>query len=356
MRGPSRLWLALFLPAVLGAFDGHGLSELLRSAVAGGRVPGAVVAIQQHGKIVFEEAVGFADLESRRPMRTDDLFMLASSTKPFAATAILTLVDRGLLRLDDRVSAYFPAFPGASTVRQCLSHTAGIFGNDTKAPVIDAIRGFDRSLADAVRLIVAQPLAYEPSAKWVYGGASFCVAGRIVEMIAGKEFDAYMKEALLDPLVMRETMYRSREDLSPRIPVIYRKSEKGFEKVPAVMDLPHRRGPRPGGFVLVPGGIYSTPRDTIRFLQMHLDGGKYAGRRILSEKLVMEMRKKQTGDLPNEYGLGWTRRKQGGVGHGGAYGTSIWIDPDRDLVGIAFTQMLYAQALPFLTDVEKATF
>ena len=202
--------------------------------------------------------------------------------------------------------------------------------------------------------MVAQPLAYQPGTKWVYGGASFCVAGRIVEIITGKEFDAYAKEVLFDPLVMRETMYRSKEDLSPRIPIIYRKGEKGFEASPAVMDLPHRRGPRPGGFVLVPGGIYSTPRDTIRFLQMHLDGGAWAGRRVLSTEMVMEMRKKQTGNLPNEYGLGWNRRKDGTVGHGGAYGTDIWIDPAKDMVGVVFTQMLSAQAQPFINQVEKA--
>lgn len=86
---------------------------------------------------------------------------------------------------------------------------------------------------------------------------------------------------------------------------------------------------------------------------MHLDGGVYTGRRILSQEMVMEMRKKQTGNLPNEYGLGWALRKNGAVGHGGAHGTSIWIDPQHDLVGVAFTQMIHAQALPFLTEVEK---
>src|SRR6478609_7756577 len=82
------LLLALAAPGLLAAFDGHAISEALRKGIAAGLAPGAVVVIQQHGQIIFEEAAGFADLETSRPMRTDDIFMMASSSKPFAATAI----------------------------------------------------------------------------------------------------------------------------------------------------------------------------------------------------------------------------------------------------------------------------
>src|SRR5262249_12837455 len=155
---------------------------------------------------------------------------------------------------------------------------------------------FDRSLKDAVELIVRQPLAYAPGEKYSYGGASFCVAGRILEVVTGMDFEAYMGKVLLKPLALKDTVYRTtREDMVKRTITLYRKQDGEFRKMKAVMEPLGRPGPRAGGFVLVSGGIYSTASDALTFLQMHLNGGTYHGKRILSEGLVAEMRKKQTG-------------------------------------------------------------
>jgi CubicO group peptidase (beta-lactamase class C family) len=318
----------------------------LQKAVDERQIAGAVVVVQQHGKRICEEAVGFADLETRRPVRIDDIFMMASSSKPFAASAIMTMVDKRKLSLDDKVSKYFPDFHADSTVRQLMSHTSGIFGNTADASITDPIRNFDRSLKDAV------PLEYQPGTKYSYGGASFCIAGRIVELLSGMEFDAYMKKVLLDPLDARETVYRTRKDLSARVPVMYRKADTGLEPMQAIMELPGKRGPRGDGFILVPGGIYSTAHDCINFLQMHLNGGTFQGRRILSEASVFEMRKKQTGNLPAEYGLGWQITKSG-VEHGGAYGTLLFVDPGHDAVGAILIQMPLANAKAFVTGLKS---
>jgi CubicO group peptidase (beta-lactamase class C family) len=323
------------------------IRAFLEDAVKQRQVAGAVVVVQQHGTRVCEEAVGFADLDTRRPIRLDNIFMLASSSKPWAASAIMTMVDQGKLSLDDKVSKYFPEFQASSTIRQLMSHTSGIFGNAADGAVTEPIRNFDRSLKDAVPLILKAPLEYQPGTKYSYGGASFCVAGRIVEMLSGMEFDAYMRKVLLDPVDAGETVYRSSRNLSERVPVMYRKSESGLEPMQAIMELPGRRGPRPDGFVLVPGGIYSTAHDCINFLQMHLNGGTFHGRRVLSEASVMEMRRKQTGSLANEYGLGWNITKSG-VEHGGAYGTLLFVDTTHDAVGAIMIQMPSANAKPFL--------
>jgi CubicO group peptidase (beta-lactamase class C family) len=329
----------------------------LRQAVEQKQVAGAVVVVQQHGKRICEEAVGLADLASRRPIRIDDIFMLASSSKPWAASAIMTMVETGKLSLDDKVSKYFPEFQGSSTIRQLLCHTSGIFGNASANALTEPIRNFDRSLKDAVPLILKTPLEYEPGTKFSYGGASFCVAGRIVEMLSGMEFDDYMRKVLWEPLGATETVYRSRKDLSARVPVMYRKGAGGLEPMQAIMELPGKRGPRPDGFILVPGGIYSTAHDCINFLQMHLNGGTFEGRRVLAESSVFEMRRKQTGSLPTEYGLGWTITKTG-VEHGGAYGTQLFVDTKHDAVGVIMIQMPSAEAKPFLAGlrpiIEKA--
>jgi len=352
--------LSLFVPLLHGA-NPQPISELLHRAVLEKHVPGAVIVIQQHGKKIYEEAAGYADLEHHRVMKVDDVFMIASSSKPFAATTILTLVDTGKLSLDDRLSKYFPDFQGASTIRQALCHTSGMIGNDGGPERLDPIRNFDRSLRNAVDLLIHEPLSYAPGEKFSYGGASFCVVGRIVETLTGMDFDAYMGKVLLKPLALKDTVYRTtREDLLKRVAVLYRQKDGGFQKMKAVMEPPGRPGPRAGGFILVPGGIYSTANDAISFLQMHLNGGTYHGKRILSEALVAEMRKKQTGKLANEYGLGWMRTKVAPdgtaleVSHGGAYGTELFVDTERDLVGAILTQMPLAEAKPFITEMKKA--
>src|SRR5947209_16871511 len=164
-----RLLIALLSTVVtVGAGTGtESVRGLLEKAIAGKTIPGALVIVQQHGKIIIEEAAGIADLETGRKWTASDIVMLASSSKPFAATTILTLVDRGKLRLDDPVSKFYPEFQGTSTIRQLLSHTSGIFGNDGTTDQVKWIRDFDRPLADAVAGIVKLPLMYQPGEKYV---------------------------------------------------------------------------------------------------------------------------------------------------------------------------------------------
>jgi len=323
-----------FLIGLLLLADPAALAAFLDQAVQKGDIPGAVVLVQKDGKVVFSKAVGLADRETKRPMRLDDIFMMASSSKPLAATAILTLVDRKKLSLDDSVSKFFPAFAGKSTVRQLLSHTSGIFGNTPETAGLKLIRNFDIPLAKAIDEVIRQPLAYEPGTRYSYGGASFCVAGRIAEILTGEQFDVFIERVLFRPLGMKETVYLSNQDLSPRIPKIYKRDGAEWVPIPAVMDRPTRRGPRPSGFILVPGGIYSTGADLLRFAQLHLDGGG----KLLSRTLVREMQQKQTGTLKENYGLGWQLLRNGAFGHGGAYGTYLYVDPANHAAAVILTQ------------------
>jgi len=326
-----------FLLGLLLLGDPSALAAFLDQAVQAGEIPGAVVVIHQEGKVVFSKAAGLADREANRPMRVDDIFMMASASKPLAATAILTLVDRKKLSLDDTVTKFFPDFPGKSTIRQLLSHTSGIFGNVPDAPRLKLIRDFDAPLAQAVEALVREPLAYEPGTQYAYGGASFCVAGRIAELLTGEEFDAFADRVLFRPLGMKDTVYRSAKNLSPRIPKIYRKAGEQWVATPAIMDRPEQRGPRPTGFLLVPGGIYSTAADMLRFAGLHLGGGK-----LLSPSALEEMHRKQTGTLKENYGLGWQILPGGAFGHGGAYGTYLYIDPAHRAAAVILTQSIGA--------------
>ena len=144
------------------------------------------------------------------------------------------------------------------------------------------------------------------------------------------------------------------------MPQIYERSAGRFQPRPAVMEAPGRRGPRPSGFILAAGGLYISPADTVRFLDMHRNRGVYNGRRILSQRMVEEMQQRQTGKAGEEYGLGWRRHRIGpdgralAVSHGGAYGTQLLIDHERDLTAAIFTQMPSAQAKEFLTEAQQA--
>lgn len=325
--------MTLLLGLLLMA-DPTALAAFLEQSVERGDIPGVVVVVQREGKAVFSKAAGFADLSTKKPIRTDDIFMMASTSKPMAATAILTLVDQGKLALDDRVKKFFPAFAGESTIRQLLSHTSGVFGNTGDASRLRLIRDFDQTLAQAVDGVVKAPLTYEEGSQYSYGGASFCVAGRIAELITGEEFDAFAARVLFGPLGMKDTVYRSAKHLSARIPRIYKREGSQWIATPAVMDRPEQRGPRPSGFVLVPGGIYSTAADMLRFAQLHLDGG----RGVLSRGLIEEMHRKQTGTLKENYGLGWQLLPGGAFGHGGAYGTYLYINPAHGAAAVILTQ------------------
>lgn len=314
--------------------DPSALAGFLDQAARDSQVPGVVVMIQRDGRTVFQHAAGFADLEAKRPMRVDDIFMMASTSKPMSATAILTLVDQKKLSLDDPVKKFFPEFAGNSTVRQLLSHTSGIFGNTPVHPRLKLIRDFDKTLAEAVDTIVREPLACEPGTKYIYGGASFCVAGRIAEKITGEEFDRFASRVLFRPLGMKETVFRTKRDLSARIPKLYKHESGKWIETPTAMDRTGQRGPRPDGFILVAGGIYSTAADMLKFARLHLDGG----RKILSREMIEEMRKRQTGALQESYGLGWQVAADGSVSHGGAYGTLLYVDPARNAAAVVMTQ------------------
>ncbi|MBL8211952.1 MAG: beta-lactamase family protein [Bryobacterales bacterium] len=355
-----KIILVLLLASVCGlAESGDALTRLIDKAVADAEIPSAVVLVDRGGKLVYRHVAGYADVEKQRALRGDEMFMIASTSKPFAATAIMTLVDAGKLSLDDKVTKFFPEFRGDSTIRQLLSHTSGIFGNNGSKEELNAIRDFSRPLRDAVPLILKHPLAYAPGEKYVYGGASFCVAGRIVEMITGMEFDAYMEKVLLRPLAMRNTVYRSGQ-ISHRVPLVYSRASGTLQRMKAVMEPPDRPGPRADGFLLVPGGIYATADDALMLLRLHRANGLWNGKRVLSQEAVRQMHTKQTGKLATNYGLGWQLQDLDEAGlaqrfsHGGAYGTEIWVDTRKDLAVVVFTQMPGGEARGFHKQVQAA--
>lgn len=359
-------------PVPIATPELDSLRTLLKGFIENEKAPGVSLLLTQHGKIVFEEAYGWASLETKKPFTADMITWIASTTKPLSATCVMILVDEGKISLDDPVSKYLPAFgeltvkgtgvkAPSPTIRQLLSHTSGMAGlMDLSPGVTEAIRDFRLTMAESVERLGQEGLIAAPGSRFSYGGASFQVAGRLVEIVSGQPFDVFMQERLLNPLRMVDTTFKPRAAQFYRVSNIYQPGSGGFTVSPA--SYLYRTNIN---LILAGGGLYSTLRDLAVFLQMHLSGGIYGSTRILSPSAVAEMQKVQTGDAVlgyspsragKNYGLGWIcdRISLGGktlsVSHGGMFGSLVWIDIDRDLVGVFFTNIPYQ----FATELHEA--
>lgn len=348
------LFLSLLLLATASAAP-------LQKFVDDGTIAGAVTLVAHRGKIVSLEAVGYADLATRAPMRTDNLFWIASMTKPITATAVMMLQDEGKLSVEDPVEKYLPEFKSQwmiaekgkdtltlkrparpITLRDLLTHTSGLSNLDAPRP--------DCSLAELVTAYSQKPLEFEPGSKWSYCNAGINTLGRIVEVVSGQPYAEFLEQRLFRPLGMKDTTFWPTERQARRIAKSYQpaKDGRGLEET-SVYFL---KGPLTSRTrtAFPAGGLYSTASDLAKFYQMVLRGD----RRYLSEAAVKQMTTTQTGDLKTgfvdgmSFGFGWGVVKQptgvtamlspGTFGHGGAYGTQGWIDPKRELVLVMMIQ------------------
>lgn len=225
----------LSLPLCAQAAPGYDFSklhELLGEAVSGNKVAGISLLLIHRGKVVFQEAFGQLDIESRVPFTVDSIVNLASSTKWISATAMIMLVDDGKISLDDPISKYFPELasfpiPGATqdapaekgnpTFRQCFSHTAGFAA---QAPEL----GFpDLTLRESVAAIrKSQPeLVAKPGIEFRYGGVSYQMAGAVIERITGLPFEEFLRKRIFTQLGMNETTFNPHGDQLRRTGPVY---------------------------------------------------------------------------------------------------------------------------------------
>ena len=343
------------------------LRQWLKGVVEKAEVPGASLLIAQSGRVVFREAYGLGDVQANKPLTEKTVVLIASAIKPISATGIMSLVEEGRISLDDKVSKYLPAFdrlkpakPGgrteSPTLRQLLCHTSGLYGLVGASKTgMRAVRDFSLSLSESVDLIAQEELAADPGVKFNYGGANFQVAARIAELVSQKPFDQYLNERLFSPLKMGQSFFKpgSSQDVGDfAMPYNYDK-DKGLVPIPIYAPDPNRR------LILASGGLYSTLNDLSVFLQMHLNGGSYGPKKILSQASVEQMQNRQTGAAQAPYGLGWFigRAEAGGrsvsVNHSGLFGALVWIDMDRDLIGVFLTSSLWPGRQQLYQELQK---
>ncbi|WP_437204240.1 serine hydrolase domain-containing protein [Planctomicrobium sp. SH664] len=321
-------------------------------------IQGAVTVVAARDKVLSLEAVGWSDVAHQHPMKTDTIFWIASMSKPVTGVAICMLIDEGKLTLDDPVSKFIPEFaslkdkegqPVAITVKQLLTHTSGL--SDFKA---DELENF-RLLADVTPLYLSKPVNFEPGSQWKYCQSGINTAARIVEVLSGQTFDQFLNERLFQPLGMKDTAFwLTPEQAARRVEVCERTPEGELIPSPK-MKLYDRDGLTAWmRFPAGNGGLFSTAPDYASFARMLLNGGELDGKRYLSPEGVKLLSTVHSGDLVTGFtpGNGWgvgvcvvrepqgvTRHlKPGTFGHGGAYGTQAWIDPQQDRVVILMIQ------------------
>jgi CubicO group peptidase (beta-lactamase class C family) len=346
--------LALFFSKLLFAEAPATSSSLLKPFVDKHELAGAVALVADKNKVLSVEAVGFADIAAGKVMRQDNIFWIASQTKPMTAVAVMMLVDEGKISLDDPIEKYLPEFRGQMvvaekdnehivlrkpkhpiTVRETLNHTSGLpFKSAIEEPTLDGL-----SLSSAVRSYAMTPLLSEPGTVYRYSNAGINTAARIIEVVAKVRYEDFMQQKLFDPLGMKDTTFWPNEAQSLRVAKSYRPdaSKTNLAEFP-ISQLIYPLSDRVHRFPMPAGGLFSTAIDTSLFCRMLLNNGELDGKRYLSENAIRELSKRQTPPAIKEsYGLGFSVSPDS-YGHGGAQATNMEIRSGKGLVLVWMVQ------------------
>jgi CubicO group peptidase (beta-lactamase class C family) len=332
------------------------IDQAMQAFVDQGQLSGAVTLVADNAHILHLSAIGRRDIKNDLPMRTDTIFWVASMTKPMTSTAIMMLQDEGKLSIDDRVSKYIPEFaalktpsgkPANLTLRQLLTHTSGL----AEAPKQQMHQA--RTLADLIPAFLALPMKFEPGTKWDYCQSGINTLGRIIEIVSGQSYADFMQQRLFDPLGMKDATYYPTRAQIKRLAVSYNLKDGKLEPTDITL-LPGPVGDRKH-YAAANGGLFCTAADYCRFAQMLLNGGTLDGRQYLRPETVKQMTSIQTDHLKkvgfvpgSAWGLaiGLVQKptgitgmlSPGTFGHGGAYGTQVWIDPVKNRIYLLLIQ------------------
>jgi CubicO group peptidase (beta-lactamase class C family) len=336
-------------------------------------VPGVVLLILRNGKVVTFDAIGYQERATQTAMKKDSIFRVASMSKPITTVAAMILAEENKLDIGAPVAQYLPEFRGVKvgadgaapkrpmTVQDLMRHTSGLtyglFGN---TPIDQMYRKADifasKSLAEFVKTVATMPLLHQPGETWEYS-VSTDVLGRIVEVVSGKDLDAFIAERITGPLKMNDTGFWVKPAAVSRL-----------AKADAQSSLPFADATQKPALLSGGGGMLSTAGDYARFAQMLLNSGELEGVRILGPKTIALMTSDQlaanverhtpvamglgpfgpTPEMGTSFGLGFAVRvdagrnpEPGSVGDfswGGVLGTLFWVDPKEKMVAVMLTQ------------------
>lgn len=358
------------------------IDSMLMPLVRSEEIPGAVVLIMRHGKVVLHKAYGYRDNEIKSVLRKDDIFRIASQTKAITSLAAMMLWEEGRFQLDEPISNFIPEFKNPRvlvklnnadtsyttepagreiTFRHLLTHTSGLdypaIGSAdfkaiyAKAGVPSGIGNDADKLEDKMKILATLPLKHKPGEKYTYG-LNTDVLGYLVEVISGQSLSDFFRTRIFEPLGMKDTWFYLPASAHDRLVPLYDGSQGKAEKLSGNAydkvdpDYPKLKGTYYSGGA----GLSSTVEDYARFLQLFLNKGKYNGKRIISRKTVELMLTPQTSHLNSTpLGLGFGLEtpandymsvlSEGSFSWGGAFNTHYWADPKENLIGLIFTNI-----------------
>ncbi|MSR53636.1 MAG: class A beta-lactamase-related serine hydrolase [Gemmataceae bacterium] len=330
-----------------------GPSVALVPFIETGSVAGAVTLVADKEKVLSLEAIGYSDVKSKTPIKTDAVFWIASMSKPITGVGLMMLVDEGKVKLDDPVEKYLPEFKdmwvavekdkdhmllkrpkSAITVRQLMDHTSGMpFRSAMEEPTLDRL-----TLRDAIKSYVMTPLQTEPGTKYAYSNAGINSAGRIIEVVSKMPYEQFMDKRVFEPLGMKDTTFWPNASQVARLAHAYKPAADKLhleETNIAQLTYPlsnRTRQPMPAG------GLFSTAEDVGTLCRMVLNVGTKGNVRFLSEDAIKEMSKRSTPpELKESYGIGWSV-SDGWFGHGGALATDMQINTKQGLILVYLVQ------------------
>lgn len=346
-----------------------GIPQAMQQFVKDGTLSGSVTLLAREGKVLSFEAIGLADIATKKAMEYDTVFWIASMTKPITAIGVMLLQEEGKLSLDDPIEKYLREFKGQLmikvksaehtvlvkparpvTIKDLLTHTSGLVSHSPlDGEAIDVL-----SLKEAVITYALCPLQFEPGAQWSYCNPGINTLGRLIEVVSGEEYADFMEKRIFRPLGMRNTTFWPDKKQLSRLATSYKASpdSRGLEPVGIrYLTKPYSNKKRAP---LAAGGLFSTAEDLLKLYQMILDGGVIGKKRLLRPETIQLMTTNHTGEMKAGFsegmgmGLGFQVVRQpagvtamlspGTFGHGGAHGTQGWIDPTTKTIYILLIQ------------------
>ena len=361
------------------------IDTAMRRHIDAGDIQGAVTAVARRGKVVHFKAHGLLDVDAKRPMSRDAIFIMMSSTKPILGVAAMMMIEEGSIRPSDPVEKYIPELadmqvavlkdpadedispswvdrrnPPAHrlvpaktpiTIQHLLTHTSELASGGLGTAVAGRGKAERGTLASYIPTLGEVALDFQPGSRWAYsGGTGLDVVARVVEIVSGMPYDEFVQTRIFDPLEMNDTHYNLPPSKASRRVAIQGRDMSPWAGVTTYFS---------GSF-----GLSSTAKDYLHFEQMLANGGELFGRRLLGPRSVAMMASNHVGDLfdgsskkgKQGMGFGYTvsvvldpiaadsRRSAGAFGWGGAFGTLSWTDPAEELTGVIMLQQPYGPA------------
>ena len=336
-------------PAAVGMSAARlaSVDRIIERGIKAGGFPGAAVVVGRKGATVWEKGfgrLGWTD-ESGPVVAERTIYDLASLTKVIGTTtAVMILFDEGKLHLDDQVSKYIPEFTGGGkervTLRMLLEHRSGL-------PAGRDLWRIAHTPEEARAAVISTPLFAAPDQYYEYSDLGADMLGFTVEAVTGEKIDTFLQRRVFTPLGMNDTHYRPDPSLRGRIAPTEITPPRGYPLRGEV----HDENAYALGGVAGHAGLFSTVSDLSIFAQMMLNGGTYAGTRIVSDSAVQLFTHRGSvakshralgwDTCAGEYGCGKYLGSDA-YGHTGYTGTSLWIDPDHDMFVILLTNRVHA--------------